>query len=311
MPSFEEKDKGDLLMKGILYTILTATIGVLVGYVMSHIMRTPQESTMQALKNLATESQATLSSSKIPAATADKKDGVSTAPAAGNSAPPNESPKGSPSTAPEAAPAAPLLPPAPGDQKPADKPKDAAPAAAPSPTPAAPAPAAATPAPAKKPPVPQGPVFLKGTNPYGPPPLVEQDIFTPSTLLKVEYDPSASTPDEPYVPKTIKTPTFNQLLQEPPPSIYEEPAPEPLFQVQFGAFSTQLNAIKFANRLQEKGYAVNIYEGPGRNRGAWYFVRMDKMMDQTIALETAKNIHSRENFSPMVIQPADTDKKLR
>jgi hypothetical protein len=300
LPPFEEKDKGNLLMKGILYTILTATIGVLVGYVFSYLMRAPQESTMQALKSLVSESQTALASPKTPAA---GKSGGVTPPAAA-----------APTTAaPAAAPTAPALPPAPGAQKPDDKPKDAAPAnalAAVTAAAATPAPAAAPPA-AKKPPVPQGPIFLKGTNPYGPPPLVEQDIFTSSTLLKVEYDPSAAAPDAPYEPNTVQTPTFNQLLQDPPSSIEEEPSPEPVFQVQLGAFSSRLNATQFANRLQEKGYQVNIYEGVGRNRGAWYFVRMHKMMDQTMALETAKNIHATEKFSPLVIQPADTDKQLR
>jgi hypothetical protein len=294
-------------MKGILYTILTATIGVLVGYVISYVMRAPQESTIQALKNLASESQTALTSSKTPGA--------------GNAAAPKAAPQPSPATAtaaPAAAPAAPALPADPGAPKPADKPKDATPAtntssvaqAAAAPATAA-TPAAAPPAAAKKLPVPQGPVFLRGTNPYGPPPLVEQDIFTASNLLKIEYDPSTPTPDAPYEPNTVRTPTFNQLLQDQSPEIAEAPSPEPLFQVQFGAFSSRVNATEFANRLQEKGYAVNIYEGVGKNRGAWYFVRMDKMMDQTVALETAKNIHSREKFSPMVVQPAETDKKLR
>jgi cell division septation protein DedD len=293
LPSLEENDKGNLLMKGILYTILTATIGVLVGYVISYVMRDPHESTAQSLKSLVSESEIALTSPAKPPAQGAAKSTNHRTPAGQSTAEPSAA----------TAPPAPALPADPGATKPAaksaDKPKDASATATPAPAPAA----------AKKPPVPQGPVFLNGTNPYGPPPLVEQDIFNPSTLLKVEYD-SAAAPNTPYAPSTVRTPTFDQLLQDQPPTTNTAQTPKPGFQVQLGAFSSRLNATQFANRLQEKGYQVNIYEGVGRNRGAWYFVRVDKMMDQTMALETAKTIQDKEKFSPMVIQPAETDKKL-
>lgn len=313
----DEKDKESPLMKGILYTILTATIGVLVGYVVSYLMRAPQASTTQALEELVssvkTQSDTILAASKTASTQANGKGTATAAPAASSATSPQASPTAK--STPVVAPSAPPLPPA-ANVAPtaavsaAEKPKDAAPAtttAATPPTPAAP------PAAAKKP-IPQGLVFLKGTNPYGPPPLVEQDIFNPSTLLKVEYDPSESKPTPVYTPHDVATPTFQQLLEEPAavaPIIKETVPQQESFQVQLGAFSSRLNATQFANRLQEKGYEVNIYEGWSKNRMAWYFVRLGKDFDHITALETAKNIQTTEKFLPMVVQPIETEKKLR
>lgn len=298
----DEKDKGSPLMKGILYTILTATIGVLVGYVVSYLMRAPQESIAQDLKALVSQSDTILATSKAAigqvSGKGDAKEDTKSGNKAAPSSPPAAVPPASSAPAMMAAPTAPALPVA----------------ASPAPSAAAPAPAAAPPAAKKAAPV-QGPVFLKGTNPYGPPPLVEQDIFNSSTLLRVEYDPSAAPPAAPYEPNMVNTPTFNQLLEDPAstsePIATEESSYVPNFQVQFGAFNSRLNATQFANRLQEKGYEVNIYEGQSRNHGAWYFVRLDKMMDRTVALETAENIYATEKLMPMVVQPTETEKKIR
>ena len=317
----DEKDERSPIMKGILYTILTATIGVLVGYLVSYLMRSPQASTIQALEELASSVKAQSSTVLAGGKGTDKQGDSKATPSANKAAPPS-SPAAA--VAPTAAPAAitpppaPVVPAAPGvsaapaaptpspSAPPApaagDKAKDAAPA--PAAAPAAPAPAPA--APAAKKPVPQGPVFLKGTNPYGPPPLVEQDIFDASSTLRIEYDPSTPQPPPPYTGETVDTPTFQQLLQDP-----VMPAPQASFHVQLGAFSSRLHATQFANRLQEKGYEVNIYEGRAKNHGTWYLVRLDKDFDHVTALETAKNIHATEKFLPMVVQPTDTEKKLR
>lgn len=318
-----EKDEGSPIMKGILYTILTATIGVLVGYLVSYLMRSPQASTIQALEELANSVKTQSNTILVAGKDADKKgDSKPTAPANNKAAPASSPPAAAMLTAaPAAATPPPVAPTPPGvsaaPTAPAPStPPAAAPAASEKPKDAAPAPAAAAaapapvPPPAEKPaaakkPTPQGPVFLKGTNPYGPPPLVEQDIFDASSTLRVEYDPSTPQPTG-YTAETVDAPTFQQLLQDP-----ATPAPQASFHVQLGAFSSRIHATQFANRLQEKGYEVNIYEGRAKNHGTWYLVRLDKDFDHVTALETAKNIYATEKFLPMVVQPTDTEKKLR
>ena len=140
--------------------------------------------------------------------------------------------------------------------------------------------------------------------------MVEYEIFDESSILKLDHDLSTSHSRPVYGAADVDVSTSQELLGGFDQVKLTSPS-KSTFQLQLGAFNSHLNAIEYANRLQEKGYEVNIYEGRGKNHSPWYFVRLNKVFDHVTAVETAKNIQATEKFLPMVVQPMDTERKLR
>ncbi len=106
----------------------------------------------------------------------------------------------------------------------------------------------------------KGAVYALGTNPYGPPPNVKEEIFNLDSLLYIDNDPHALPED--YLSQDAPYEKQNERFHQEEP-VQERVSPAPLdhghdFTIQLGAFLKKEGAENLEKKLSKEGYHVHI-----------------------------------------------------
>ncbi|MFN7662976.1 MAG: SPOR domain-containing protein [Alphaproteobacteria bacterium] len=147
---------------------------------------------------------------------------------------------------------------------------------------------------------PQGPVYMEGTLPYGPPPTYKEDLLAETKRLNVPGDP----------PPRIAPPLTIRPRPTPLVSFEEAKPQESLYQIELGQFSSLEKAQQAADLLQQKGHEVHLYYAGPVHRPDWFYVRLAPHFSKTQAYQKAQTIALLEKIIPHIVAVSPNVKKL-
>jgi SPOR domain len=146
----------------------------------------------------------------------------------------------------------------------------------------------------------QGPLYLQGTNPYGPPPTYKEELMAETKALTVPGSPPSRIP--PPLP----------LLEKEAPLSAPDSLPTPsLYQIEIGRFSSLEKAKMARDLLRSKGHDVDVYYSGPITNPEWFYVRLSTFLSKPQAYQKAQTIAILEKIAPTIVAIMPDVKRLR